>query len=172
MVATICFYISAALLGLFGLVLLVVSIASIIHNLSRNHRIKEYTKEQTIGKSAVKAQYTGKQHAPENTQYIANCGRPIVIKQSGYDNQKVTIGYAPNSSTLHVGHTVQANTWNSADEPKKKVQNRNQVMSKRIRDNSHENKFGPRNIFKNCKNKHGKSISRNIFKNYNKYPKI
>jgi len=159
MLLTICFYIAVGVIGLFGLALVVVSVASLVHNLRRNNRVNKYINEaqkNTQGNNISKTQ--NKHNNQEHTKYIVNDGRPVVITQSGYDNQKVTIGYVPYHSTLHVNQTVQANTGNKAEKPQKQVKNNSKVLSKYSRNNSHENK-------------HGKFVPKYKIKNYNEYTK-
>ena len=159
MLATICFYTIIGLFGLFGLALVVVSIASLVHNLRRSHRVKKYTNEQSVAKNTAKTQSEEKQHTQENTQYIVNNGRPVIITQSGYDNHKVTIGYVPNSSTLRVVQKVQANAGNSAEKKHKPIKNKTKT-SKVQRNNNYntkQNKNIPKTKLKN----------KNVKSNYN-----
>ena len=152
MLTTICFYIIIGLFGAFGLALLVASIASLVHNLRCNSRVKKYINEEQRKQPEQQHNKTQSKHH-NKTQYVSNNSHPIVITQSGNDNQRVTIGYVPNGSTLHVSQTVQANAGNGADKPKKSVHNHNQVLSKYSRNNGHENKHGkivPKYKIKNC----------------------
>ena len=159
MVTTIVLYILIGILGVFGLALIAASIASIVHNLKRKSRVKKYINEEQQKQSEQQyTKTTSKYHNQEQKQHIAHDGRPIVVTQSGYDDQRVNIGYIPYTSTLHVNQTVQANVGNSADKPKKQVQNRNQVLSKYSRNNGHESK-------------QDKIVPKNKLKNYNKYAK-
>ena len=148
MVATVFFYITMGLIGLFGLALTIASIVSLVRTLRRNHRVKQYTDEQRYTKTLPKE----KHYVQENTKYIANNGRPVVITQSGYDDQRVTIGYVPNGSTLRVSQLVQANTGNKAEKQKRQIKNYNKVLSKCSRNNRHESKQGkfvPKHKIKN-----------------------
>ena len=160
MLTTICFYITIGIIGLFGLALIVVSIASLVHNLRQNSRVKKYINEkQNKQPEHQYAKTPNKNYNKEHTKYTVNNDRPVVITQSGYDNQKVTIGYVPyNNSNLYVEQTVQANAGNKAEKPQKQVKNNNKVLSKYSRNNTHENK-------------HGKFVPKYKIKNYNEYSK-
>ena len=160
MLMTICFYIFIGIVGLFGLALAVVSIASLVHNLRQNSRVKKYINEEQEKQQEQKYNKApSKYNKQEHKQYIVNDGHPIVITQSGYDNQKVTIGYVPyNNSNLYVEQTVQENAGNKAERPKKHVRNNNQVLSKSMRDRCYERKLGTR--IPECK-----------IKNYNEHSK-
>ena len=157
---TICFYIFIGIIGLFGLAFTVVSIASLVHNLRQNSRVKKYINEEQEKQQEQKYNKApSKYNKQEHKQYVVKDGRPVVITQSGCDNQKVTIGYVPyNNSNLYVEQTVQANAGNKAERPKKHVRNNNQVLSKHSRNNTNENK-------------HGKFVPKYKIKNYNEYSK-
>ena len=157
---TICFYVFIGIVGLFGLALAVVSIASLVHNLRQNSRVKKYINEEQEKQQEQKYNKApSKYNKQEHKQYIVNDGRPIVITQSGYDNQKVTIGYVPyNNSNLYVDQTVQENAGNKAERPKKHVRNNNQVLSKYSRNNSHDTRWDTR-------------IPKRKIKKYNEYSK-
>ena len=160
MLMTICFYIFIGIVGLFGLALAVVSIASLVHNLRQNSRVKKYINEEQEKQQEQKYNKApSKYNKQEHKQYIVNDGRPVVITQSGYDNQKVTIGYVPyNNSNLYVDQAVQENAGNKAERPKKHVRNNNQVLSKSMRDRCYERKLCTH--IPECK-----------IKNYNEYSK-
>ncbi len=153
MLTTICFYIMIGLLGVFGLAIVVASIASLVHNTRRDRRIRKYTQNQQI------AEDTKKQYTQENTKYIANNGRPVVITQTNRNNNAhVVIGYLPYNRGLHVNQVAQANAGNSAEKPKRQVKNQNKVLSKYSRNSSYEAK-------------HGTPIPKWKVKNYNEYSK-
>ena len=148
MVATICFYITAGLLGLFGLALIVASIASLIHNTRRDHRVKRYTKE-----------HQNETQSKENKLVKNSC--PATINQLGHDHQKVTIGYLPYNSNLYVSQTVQANAGNSAEKPTKHKSIKNKINTSKVQRNNayniNKHKHIPKAKFKN----------KNIKSNYN-----
>ena len=153
MVTTICFYILTGILGLFGLALIVVSIASIVHSLRQNSRVKKYINEEQ--KKQPEQQHTKTQNKYNNQeQRFVNSKYPLVITQTQDNNMaKVVIGYLPYNQTV-----VQANTGNSAEKQKKQIQNQNKVLSKNSRNNNHEVK-------------QGKFVPKYKIKNYNEYSK-
>ena len=140
MFVTIGFYIIMGLFGVFGLSLIVVSIASLIHNARRDHRIKKYTKDQQVTKN------TDKQYTQENIKYVANNGCPVAITQTDRNNNNVhvAIGYLPYDQSLRVSQTVQGNAGYRGEKPKRWIKNSNKVLSKYSRNNGHEVKRGMR----------------------------
>ena len=151
MVATICFYIFIGIVGLFGLALTVVSIASLVRNLRRDSRVKKYINEEQPEKQYTKTK--DKHHNQEKCEI--NNTRPLVITQTQDNNiANVVIGYLPYSQTV-----VQANAGNSAEKKHKPIKNK--TNTSKIQRNNNYNTRHNKNIPKiKLKNK-------NIKSNYN-----
>ena len=151
MVATICFYILVGILGLFGLALTVVSIASLVRNLRRDSRVKKYINEEQPEKQYTK---TKDKHHNQEKREINNT-QPLVITQTQDNNiANVVIGYLPYSQTV-----VQANAGNSAEKKHKPIKNK--TNTSKIQRNNNYNTRHNKNIPKiKLKNK-------NIKSNYN-----
>ena len=158
MLTTICFYITIGIIGLFGLALIVVSIASLVHNLRQNSRVKKYINEKQ--KKQPEHQYAKTLNKHNNQEHcFVNSKYPLVVTQTqDHNSTNVVIGYTPSHKTQRINQTVQANAGNKAEKQKKQVQNHNKVLSKYSRNNSHENK-------------HGKFVPKYKIKNYNEYSK-
>ena len=154
MLTTICFYITIGILGLFGLALIVVSIASLVRNLRQNSRVKKYINEEQ--KKQPEQQHTKTQNKYNNQeQRFANSKYPLVITQTQDNNMaNVVIGYLPYSQTV-----VQANAGNSAEKKHKPIKNK--TNTSKIQRNNNYNTRHNKNIPKiKLKNK-------NIKSNYN-----
>ncbi|MBQ7537005.1 MAG: hypothetical protein IJT14_02675 [Rickettsiales bacterium] len=148
MVVTICFYITAGLLGLFGLALIAASIASLIHNTRRDRRVKQYT--------------TGHQsETPSKENQLVKNDHQIIINQPGCNHQKATIGYIPYNSPINVNRTIQANTGNRAEKS---------ANHKSIKNKTNTSKIQRNNAYNINKHKHipkAKFKNKNVKSNYN-----